>query len=153
MKPRNKALLLVLIAILVGYQAVVSWTSYILPTASRAWDLRNEPAWARAGVMLVGDRITGHLGFLKQSLPEEARVVLPPHSGGGVYEHIGFIQYFLIPRDIINCGPNELEACIRRVGGSSTYILAAGNFPPRSVAEETKRFVEYDGDLGVYVPK
>ena len=38
MKPRNKALLLVLIAILVGYQAVVSWTSYILPTASRAWD-------------------------------------------------------------------------------------------------------------------
>ena len=152
MRSKPRAALLVLIALLLGYQAIVSWNTYIRPTATMVWNLRDEPAWARTAAILIGDRFTGHIGFLREMLPQASRVVLPPHSGG-IYDHIGFIQYFLIPRDIINCGRNEVEACVRRVSGRSTYILAAGNFPPPSVAEETKRFVEYDNDLGVFVPK
>lgn len=153
MNPRIRVLLLLLITVLLGYQAIVSWTSYIRPTATIVWSLRREPAWVRTGSILLGDRITGHLGFMRETVPEESRVILPPHSGGGVYEHIGLMQYFLGPRDIVNCGRNEVEACVLRVSGESTYILAAGNFPPHDVAEESKRYIEYDNDLGVYVPK
>ena len=151
-KSKSRIILLVLVTVLVGYQAVVSWTDYIRPTAIGVWGLRDAEAWVRTGTILLGDRTTGHFGFLRESIPEDARVVLPPHSGG-IYDHIGLVQYFLVPRDIINCGPNEVEACVKRVAGKSTFILAVGNFPPRDVAEETKRFVEYDDDLGVYVPK
>lgn len=153
MKSRRRTFLLVLIATLVGYQVVVSWTSYIRPITSIVWSLRDEPVWVRTGSILLGDRITGHLGFLRETLPEDSRVILPPHSSGGIYEHIGLMQYFLGPRDIVNCGRDEVDACVRRVTGDSTYILAAGNFPPHDVAEESKRYVEYDNDLGVYVPK
>ena len=153
MNSRIRILLLLLITVLLGYQVLVSWTSYIRPTAIAVWNLRDEPAWARTGTILLGERITGHLGFLQDTVPEESRVILPPHSSGGIYEHIGLMQYFLIPRDIVNCGRNEVEACVRRVTGESTYILAAGNFPPHDLASQAKRYIEYDNDLGVYVPK
>jgi hypothetical protein len=135
-----------------GLQASVSWSSYIRPTAEKAWDLKALPVWQRTATLMFDEDTAGFLGFLRDTVPEEARVVVPPRSEGSIYEEIGMMQYFLIPREIHNCGKDEVEACVRRATGESTYILAVHYFPPRDLARETRRQIHYDDNRGVFAP-
>lgn len=133
-------------------QAVVSWDSYLRPQGALAWQLRELPVWERTATILLGEDTAGFLKFVRDTVPEEARLILPPRSAGSAYEEIGLMQYFLIPRDLHNCGRNEIEACIRRATGENTYILALYYFPPRELARETRRQIHYDENRGVFAP-
>jgi hypothetical protein len=92
------------------------------------------------------------LKFLRDTLPEDARLILPPRTFNTAYEHIGMMQYFLIPRDIHNCGRNEVKACVQRATGEKTYILAVYYFPPRDLARQTRRQIHYDENRGLFAP-
>lgn len=128
--------------------------AYIRPIGFKIWDLRSRPAWERAAVLLEGDRFAGHIGFIRQHVPDDGRVILPPLKTYAPYEHVGFMQYFLFPRDVHNCGHAETEeACVRRMGGETTYIIGLDYFPPREAALETKKFLRYQDELGVFAPR
>ena len=136
----------------VAVQASVSWSTYLRPVGATVWRLRALPAWERTAIILHGEEIAGFLGFLRETVPEDARIILPPRMRGTLFEHIGMMQYFLGPRDIHNCGPNEIEACVQRATGENTYILAVDYFPPRDLASETRRLISYNDDWGVFAP-
>ena len=136
----------------VALQAEVSWSTYLRPMGATVWRLRALPAWERTAIILHGEEIAGYLGFLRETIPENARIILPPRMRGTLFEHIGMMQYFLGPRDIHNCGPNEIEACVQRATGENTYILALDYFPPRELASETRRFIGYNEEWGVFAP-
>ena len=91
--------------------------------------------------------------FLRVTIPSNAKVVLPPNFSGAPIDHVGFMQYFLFPREIINCGPDEVDECTLRVSGPDTYILRARDFPPPTLAELSKIYVPFNEEYGVYVPQ
>jgi hypothetical protein len=62
------------------------------------------------------------------------------------------MQYFLFPRDIHNCGIGEVEACVRRIEGANTYILALDYFPPRELASQRRVLLPFKDQLGLFGP-
>lgn len=127
-------------------------TTYASYQFERVLQLRNMPAWQRSALMQGGD-IGYYIEFLNAHIPEDARVILPPRLPPRPVAHVGFMQYYLFPRDIHNCGMNEVDECIRRVSGSNTFILAVPGFPPRELAEQTKDFIRFRDNYGLFAPR
>jgi len=123
-----------------------------MPIARRLWDLRFKADWERSALLQPGD-VAGFVGFLRQQVPEDGRLILPPNIPQRPFAHVGYMQYYLFPRDIQNCGHDEVEACVRRIGGAKTYIMALPDFPPRALASEKLRFIPYRDDMGVFAPR
>ena len=143
-------------AILLGIALIVQTrsliTRYIQPVIRSAWAIRDLPAWKRSAHLLGGSHFAGYIDFVRANSPEDARIILPPRQPVRNVAHVGLMQYFLFPRDIHNCGTNEVEECVLRVTGSNTYILGLSDFPPRELAERSKVFVPYDDELGIFAP-
>jgi hypothetical protein len=146
--------LLLLVAGLSGlFQLYVVARGYAIPLLGVTWAMREDPAWERAAVLQEGQVFAGYIAFLRSHIPKEARVILPPTRPQRPLAHIGFMQYYLFPRDIHNCGYDEVDDCILRVVGRNTFILGLPDFPPRELAELSKQFVPYQDDYGVFIPK
>ncbi len=143
---------IILLGISIVIQTITLAESYVLPTGKRVWDLRAQPALIRGGTLLEGRRFAEYLSFVRETVPEDGKVILPPHSSRGPLTNISLVQYFLFPRDIHNCGPNEVDECVLRMTGANSYFLALKNFPPRELAAQVKRLVPFDDDIGVYAP-
>ena len=154
----NRALLLRLLLVLMvtsvlAIQINALIRSGILHTARSAWNMRDYPAWERSATMLGGRDFAGYIRFLRDETPADARIILPPQIPVRPIAHVGLMQYFLFPRDIHNCGISEVEACVLRVSGPNTYILAVQGFPPKHLAELSKYIIQYEDELGVYAPR
>ena len=135
------------------FQLYVVARGYAIPLLEITWAMRVSPAWERAAVLQEDEEFAAFIGFLREHIPEDARVILPPSKPERPLAHVGFMQYYLFPREIHNCGVNEVDDCILRVTGRNTYILALPDFPPRKLALLSKRFVGFRDDYGVFVPK
>jgi len=122
------------------------------PMAERLWELRFKPDWERSALLQGGD-VAGFVTFLRQQVPEDGKLILPPNFPLRPFAHVGYMQYYLFPRDIQNCGRDEVEACVRRIGGAKTFIMALPDFPPRALAEKTLRFIPYKDGMGVFAPR
>lgn len=110
------------------------------------------PAWKRAAEYLEGPRFSEYVEFIRSNTPPEARIILPPRIPERAESNVGLMQFFLFPRDIHNCGINEVEDCVQRIGGPSTYIIALEDFPPRELAALNRRFIAFDAEIGLYGP-
>ena len=51
------------------------------------------------------------MSFVRETTPDDARIILPPRLPRRTTAHVALMQYFLYPRDIHNCGLAEVEAC------------------------------------------
>lgn len=141
------------LVLVIAIQVVVIADTYAWRMATRIWEYRSDSALARAALLLEGDGFDQYVRFARETIPEDARVILPPRLPIRPYAHIGLMQYFLFPRDIHNCGLNEVEECTLRVNGPNTYILALRDFPPRELAEISKKLVPFDDERGIYAPR
>lgn len=151
--PRILALALAICLLIVAYQTWILATDYVRPSLRWIVSIQSLPPWERTALIIEDDEFAGHIGFLQENTPAEALLILPPKTLHNSYEHIGFMQYMLFPRDIHNCGHDESpEECVRRMG-ENIYILGLDYFPPRDAALESKMFLRYQDDLGVFVPK
>ncbi len=135
------------------FQLVVVGRGYVVPLVEATWVMREKPAWQRAAILEEGEGFAGFVDFLRSQIPEDARVILPPNKPQRPLAHVGFMEYYLFPREIHNCGENEIDDCILRVVGRHTFILGLPDFPPRELALRSKQFIAYDDDYGVYAPK
>ncbi len=142
-----------LLAAAVAFQLWHVAHDYAVPWGRRvaqAWDL---PVWRRTALFLNGEQFADYIGFLRDQVPDDARVILPPRLPLGNFSYVSYIQYYLFPRDIHNCGINEIEACVERVRGSNTFILAVDDFPPAALASQHKRLIPFNDHLGLYAPR
>lgn len=125
----------------------------IYPLGEEIWEVRSLPALERSAEIAFGPRFASFIAFLTKVIPPEGRVVVPPMSLELVYGNIGIMQFFLFPRDIVNCpsGPT-LSSCISSMKGGSTYILAIGDFPKPEDVPEGKILLRHTENRGVYRP-
>jgi hypothetical protein len=135
------------------FQLLIVGGDYALPAILDSWALRQLPAWERAAIFEEGEEFAGFISFLRSQVPEDGRVILAPAQTQKRLAHIGYMQYFLFPRDIHNCGAEEVDECILRVVGPKTYIMALPGFPPRDLAERSKRYVPFTDEYGVFAPE
>ncbi len=136
-------------------QLYILLQSSVIPLALRVWNNRTFSAKQRSAALAFGSDFAGFMRFAAETVPPDAKLVLPRPEQDPTFGNIGLIQYFLIPRQLINCPSSEMaeqEACILRLSGSDTYILAVGSFPPARAAESSKTLIPYNEDLGVYIP-
>ena len=134
-------------------QGVILARTHILPMARNSARVLPLSAVGRSARIAFGDDFAGYVEFLEDTIPIDAKVIVPPASIDTVLGNAGIVQYYLFPRRIDNCGADEIEACIRRVTGKNTYILAVPGFPPRELAGQSKDFLGFRGERGVFVPK
>lgn len=125
-----------------------------LGLAAQLWSRRQSSAMDRSAYFAFGDEFAGYMDFLREHVPEDALVIIPPVLINDVLGNQGMAQYFLFPRRVANCSPSiRLDTCISALGGSNTYILAVPGFPPAEAASSVKDYLRYDDSLGVYLPK
>ncbi len=104
---------------------------YLLRNASR--DLGRitrsigQTALWRGAKFNQGQRFANYVQFLHQNVPENGRVVLPPAGvGPRALGFTPFMQFFLAPREVINCSD---FGCLNDLSREDTYILVVGEFP------------------------
>lgn len=129
-----------------------SWRAIVRPKLLEAWKHRSLADWHRAAYIAEGEEFAEFIAFIHKEAPADSRIVLPPHNIPRPQAHVGLMQYYLFPREVINCGVNEVEACVSRIGAATTYILAIPEFPPRDLAEVRLDYVEFRDGFGVFVP-
>lgn len=128
-------------------------TRLVLPLNQKLKTLEGQSALERSALLSFGDRFTGYLQFVIDEIPEDARVVLPPVSVDATYGNIGIMQYFLFPRDVVNCpSVKDTDECLELFRGGATYFLFVKGFPAKEIVAELRPFVEFDLDLGVFLP-
>ena len=144
--------ILIAIAALLQMRQLAGFTG---PRASEYWDLRMYTAWQRSALISEGRDFFEYVTFLRATIPESSKVIIPPHSSvgdAGAYTYITFMQYFLFPRTVLNCSEPVAE-CVRALTGPTSYLLRIEDFPPPLAAAEHKDYVPFRDGLGLYVPK
>ncbi len=139
-------LLAVFIQLIILANFVISWGKQIL-------QMKDLSPIQKSALTTWTAEFSEYIMFLRETIPEDARIILPPNAFSPPIDNVGYMQYLLFPREIHNCGPDEIEACVLRATGSNTYILSSKNFPPRELAERHKILIESYGGFGVYVPR
>jgi hypothetical protein len=149
---RNWTWMFLLLVIIL--QTMIIFDSERISTVKLMWYLRRASAEERSGFIAFGKDFTEYVEFLNENIPEDALVVIPKESQGGVFGHVGMMQYYLFPRTIVDCPPDIADECVLSMRGDNSYILAPNSvFPPRSAADQIKEFIPFDGEQGIYVPK
>jgi hypothetical protein len=142
------------ISVVVIVQLITIFNSDLIFTAKLIWYLREADAETRSGFIAFGRSFSEYIDFLNENIPEDALVVIPKESQGGVFGHVNMMQYYLFPRTIVDCPPEIAEECVLSMKGENSYILAPNAaFPPRSAADQIKEYIPFAENQGVYVPK
>ena len=143
-------------ALILSVVIIQSWylaNGYLIRKSKIVWDLKGFSAMDRSAILNEGLEFAEYMSFLRDTVPENGTVVMPPHVPVQPLSNLGFIQYFLMPRKLINCGSDEVRECVLRMTGEHSYIVTAWKFPPKDVAESVKTFIPLKNELGVYAPK
>ena len=119
------------------------------------WKTIGQSRLWRSANFAHSQRFAGFVLFLNQTIPLQARVVLPPQgSGPRLFSHTPWMQYFLIPRDVVNC-TGAGTSCQQRFIDSDAYILVADpqQFPGDKAADLEQRLHMFDQDWGLLLPE
>jgi hypothetical protein len=118
----------------------------------RLWGMRGMPPIQRAALQVWDASFAGYVMFLRRETPAHAKIIIPPHTGPLPANNVGLMQYFLFPREIHNCGPAEIPACVERAKGPDTYLLRVDDFPPHGLAIKGRVRLDFNEQYGLYAP-
>ena len=129
---------------------------YALTWLKRVYRLAGHSALERSAVYLSGSRFAEYMEFLREQIPQDGIVIITTGMVGGETGHEGMMEYYLHPREIINCvSGHPIEECVPALSKNDTYVLAVGEFPPDELICQFKEFVPFDPKFfyrGVYIP-
>jgi hypothetical protein len=125
----------------------------VLPLRAEVQTVADRSAFERSARLSFGDRFYEYLDFIRDEVPDEGTVVLPPVSIDATFGNMGIMQYFLAPREVVNC-PTEQEArkCLSLFDGKNTYFLHLQGFPTASDESGGRELIPLDDSLGLLSP-
>ena len=142
----------VLAAVVVIQLALLGWSQW--PGALRVAQYQGLPATERSARIAFGDQFGDFIQFLSAEIPPNGRLVVPPMDMESILGDIGLMQYFLFPRQIVNCpSGDDMPACVQSMTGSNTHILRTGKFPPSDAVPPAKDYQPFSADWGIYSPR
>ena len=148
---RHFVLISLIIMVIFQLEYVIQHQAY--PSFQRLLKIE-EQGLERSALLGRGSDFRDLVLFLRSNIPEDASILLPPGAWNQWYTHVGFMQYFLYPRTIHNCGKNEIPACIARMNPSNTfYIPRFYGFPPPELLDDSWEYIPQSPDFGLYIPE
>ncbi len=110
-------------------------------------------AWR--GANFFGQEFADLVGFLNAEIPAGVRVILPPRGvGTDPLSRTQYMQYFLYPREIVNCSGDYL-ACIRQnreAPGTYIVIVFADRIFEELASLPGERLRSFNQRYGLLVP-
>jgi len=133
---RKPALIIFVILILIfGSFQVASFVQSIITDLTYVQGTMGEEMVWRSGVNFIGGNFGDYLTFINENTPQEATIVIPPRELGNPFiAHTNIMQFFLSPREVINC---TNISCLEGFIDDNVYILII----------EPQIFPGEDGDL------
>jgi hypothetical protein len=117
------------------------------------WRTIGLPARVRSERLAFGASFSEYLQFVRERVPDDALVAIPPVEHDPVYGNMGLMQYALFPRRLTNCPAiGEWETCRANYGGENTFVISVGGFPPPNKPPGSKTYVAYDENRGLFAP-
>ncbi len=112
-------------------------------------DWRRPLVW-RSARFYRGETFAEQVTLLRQAIPPEALVVLPPVSDAPALGQTREMEWFLFPRQVTNCLD---QACLEKwaAGKSAFVVWVPGAFEIRSAW--MSRWLPLREDLGIVLPK
>ncbi len=135
--------------------AALLQTGFVLqhyaPLAVRVYkDIGKHALW-RGAAFYEGAFFADYVEFILANTPQNARVVLPPTGYGPLpLSASPIMQFFLAPREVLNC--TTLECGAQVVRDERTYILISHEFPPVQRYQGTLAYTMFNEKLGVIPP-
>lgn len=150
---RVKRGMTLLIAIALIAQAVIVYSGTIQPLLRDIRSVAQASRWERSARLGFGDRFAGYMSFLVGVVPEGGRIVVPPTEVDPTIGNIGIMQYFLLPRSIVNCPEARIVSdCLETFAGPETYFLYVRGFPDEKAVGSNRELREFSEGMGVYMP-
>lgn len=92
-----------------------------------------QPAWDRSirYQHWVSEEERAFIGFAREIIPADARVMIPARDVHFVFGHRRMMQQFLLPRRILRCDPSSMdgeEGCFRQAGELGLYVIQVEPF-------------------------
>ncbi len=143
---------LFLLAIALMVQIWILANNYVRPLMLALSHLSSESAIMRSATIFHGSEFAEYIEFVREVVPENARVLLPPNKPVQPMANVGLMQFYLFPRELHNCGVDEVEACLQRNEDSDLFILTAWKFPPDGWTSQNRQFIQLQGESGIYAP-
>jgi hypothetical protein len=144
-----------LAAVLIVCAIQIGWVSrsFLRLATGKVWANRHLDAVSRSADVAYGHDYMLYVQFLRDEIPEDAIVVLTRTDGQPQYDSSPFLQYFLIPRTVVDCPSGPMETCLLELGGPDVYFTyGRGALLPEATAAWL-RIVPFDEDRGVLAPR
>jgi hypothetical protein len=129
---------------------IMLWFQENAGSFRRVFLVLGQPAVWRGANFGQSQKFADYVAFLNEHIPLDYRVVLPPQfAGPKVLGTTPIMQYFLAPRQVINCGS---AACIEQLSVEKTAVLIVGEFPGQAAWKRWPARSMFDGGWGVLLP-
>jgi hypothetical protein len=90
----------------------------------KVWNNRSLDALSRGADAAYGQGYMEYVRFLRGVIPADALVVNTRTTGLAQYDSLSFVQYFLFPRQVVNCPGGEVRDCLQTMATQRVYFLA-----------------------------
>ncbi len=108
------------------------------------------PALWRSAYFSQGKKFADYVLFLNENIPAQGRVVLPPTGYGPKFLGITpVMQFFLAPRQVLNCPDQE---CAERLSPENTFIIVIEDFPGEAAAQKYALRLMFNEKWGLLQP-
>jgi hypothetical protein len=135
------------LALAVAYQ-LVNLAPGVFRQAPRLFGDLGQPAVWRGAINSQGSRFAQFIVFLHNNIPLDASVVLPPPTAGSkAIANTPLMQFFLLPRRVINCTDFE---CIQNFSLVNSYVLVVNDFPGAEILSRGKN-LRFNNEWGLFV--
>lgn len=143
------ALVVVICAVQIGWVT----RSFLQLAVGKVWENRSRDAVSRSADAAYGYDYMQYIRFLREEVPEEAVVVLTRTDGRPQYDSKPFLQYFLIPRTVVDCPSGPLETCLLELSAPHVYFAYGGGVSLPERASPVLRAIPFDESLGIFAPR
>lgn len=134
-------------------QAAIVVTGIALPLYAEVRTVAGRSAFERGARLSFGDAFYEYVRFIRETVPEDGRIVLPPVSVDATYGNMGIMQFFLAPRGIVNCpAEDEIRECLQLFSGERTYFLAIRQYPDPADYGGRRNLIPLNDALGLLAP-
>lgn len=151
MVPRRKLTIVIFLLGLAALFQCLNLAIHSIRDLGAIWRDKGQSAIWRGARFSQGYRFAGFVQFLISNIPENGLVILPPgEDAPRMLSTTPFMQFFLLPRKVVNCTNYE---CYQRLYPVHPYILLVSKAQEAALPEIEGIRMMVDQNWGLLIPK